>query len=444
MLYPRMAWKARTWIVALLGVLVVLLCWRFIVKPHEIKRLQRESVEKGRQLRLTFSSQIEHNLQAIQEIFFRVNDETAQEHSIIVNDIDVLFKNNPGLEFMMIPPMGLKKTVVLLNPYIPQTRTLQSKSQCDRRMREHPDLVKHYQQMLVIPMTDSLCVYDTRSHAIAIFNLNTIIKEHLQNEIMKGYFLALLDEATPQFVALDWNFFLAHQEFFHVFGEPWHIKIYPSKAYAEASLKHVFFIFCLTLGGFLGLFITWFIKYRWELIPLNSRYVNHLKRLALYDALTELPNRQHCLEYLNTKLKYSNRGTEYFSVCFLDCNHFKKINDKYGHHVGDLVLKNLASSVSRVIRCNDFFSRFSGDEFCLILDGTSSHEGVRIALDKIFEAISKPIYLEGNQINITLSIGVAVYPESGRSFDVLLRCADEAMYLAKKKKETNAYVIYLT
>lgn len=193
---------------------------------------------------------------------------------------------------------------------------------------------------------------------------------------------------------------------------------------------------------FCEFFFLWFLTFRWKLIPLKSRYVNQLKRLDRYDGLTDLPNRRYCLEHLNTILERSNRSSDHFSVCFLDCNKFKHLNDKYGHHVGDLVLKHLADTVSQVIRRKDFFSRFAGDEFCLILDGASSDEAIHTALTKIFEAVSVPVDLENNEIKVTLSIGVAIYPESGESANLLLKHADEAMYSAKKQKKKNAYAIY--
>jgi len=309
-------------------------------------------------------------------------------------------------------------------------------------MQAHPELINTYQNMQVISVKGSLCVYDTRSNMLAIFNLKTILEEDLKHEIMKGYFLALSDKITPNLVSPDWSVPLIHREFFQLLGGEWDIHIYPSKAYVEARVKRLYIVFCTTLGGLVSLFFFWFFKFRWQLVPINSRYVNQLKRLAKYDGLTELPNREYCLEHLNALIARSNRGSDHFSVCFLDCNKFKHINDTYGHHVGDLVLKHLAKFVSEVIRCNDFFSRFSGDEFCLILDGTSSEDAIKIVLDKIFKAVSMPMDFENNSIIMTVSIGVAIYPDSGRVAELLLKRADEAMYSAKTQTRTNAYAIY--
>jgi diguanylate cyclase (GGDEF)-like protein len=442
MVYPSIAWKARAWLVASLGALVILLSWHLMIKPYEMKRLQRASVATAQQLRVAFSSQVNQHLNAVKKTFSRMDHHDYRAYSDVVEDVNFQFEHNHGLEAMIFPAVGSKGSVALFNPHVTQTGVLTSQKQCDTLLQSHPELIRMYQDMQVIALDGSLCVYDTHSHMLAIFNLKTILDEDLKQEIMKGYFLALSDKITPEIVSPNWTFPLIHREFFQVLGAEWDINIYPSKAYVEACVKRAYIIFCTTLGGFVSLFCLWFLTFRWKLIPLNSRYVNQLKRLAQYDGLTELPNRRYCLDYLNTMIERSNRGSDHFSVCFLDCDKFKNINDKYGHHVGDLVLKHLAKSVSQVIRRNDLFARFAGDEFCLVLDGTSSEDAIQTALDKIFEAVSMPIYFEKHKIMITVSIGVAVYPESGQAADLLLKHADEAMYSAKKQKKKNAYVIY--
>lgn len=442
MVYPSINWKVKAWLAALLGMLIILLCWQFMVKPHEIKSLQRESAATARELRASFSSQVEHYVLRVKQFFSRVEPHDYHSYEKLVDDVHEQFKQYHGLEAVVFPSVGAKASVALFNPYIIRTGALTSKKQCDSFMQEHPELISTYQNMQVISVKGSLCVYDTGSNMLAIFNLKTILEEDLKHEMMKGYFLALSNKITPDLVSPDWSIPLVHREFFEFFGGEWDINIYPSKAYVEARVKRVYIIFCTVLGALMSLFFFWFLKFRWQLIPLNSCYVNQLERLAKYDGLTELPNREYCLDHLKTMLTRSNRGTDCFSVCFLDCNNFKQINDAYGHHVGDLALKHVAQAVSQVIRCNDFFSRFSGDEFCLILDGTASEKAIKAVLDKIFKALSIPMEFESHQIIMTVSIGVAMYPDSAQSAELLLKRADEAMYSAKTQIRTNAYAIY--
>lgn len=132
----------------------------------------------------------------------------------MVDHVNQQFKNNHGLEAVIFLPVGSKGSVVLLNPHATQTGLLTSKKQCDKLMREHPELVKTYQEMQVFSLDGSLCVYDLRSQMLAIFNLKTMLDEDLQQEIMKDYFLALSEKITPELVSPDWTIPLIHREIF--------------------------------------------------------------------------------------------------------------------------------------------------------------------------------------------------------------------------------------
>lgn len=125
----------------------------------------------------------------------------------------------------------------------------------------------------------------------------------------------------------------------------------------------------------------------------------------------------------------------------MDCDGFKQINDVHGHHAGDLVLRHISEQVLKLIRANDFFARFAGDEFCLILEGTTSKAALDIILSKILDAIATPLMVGEQSIRVTMSIGVAVYPKAGITSEVLLKHADKAMYAAKRHTK-NKYVIY--
>ena len=105
------------------------------------------------------------------------------------------------------------------------------------------------------------------------------------------------------------------------------------------------------------------------------------------------------------------------------------------------VLQHIATQVLGVIRANDFFARFSGDEFCLILENIISLHDLQVTLDKILKAVATPVLVGGSAIRMTMSLGVARYPEAGESGEILLQHADEAMYLAKRN-QNNHYVIY--
>lgn len=158
-----------------------------------------------------------------------------------------------------------------------------------------------------------------------------------------------------------------------------------------------------------------------------------LEMVANHDHLTKLPNRYLLLDRLGQAIASSHRNRTNFALCFIDLDGFKPVNDAYGHDAGDYVLKEVASRLTDCVRENDTVARIGGDEFVLILVDIEVINGIHITLERILEAIKKPIALpEEADIAISLSMGVTVFPEDSSSPEDLLNHADEAMYSAKK------------
>ena len=435
------SFKPLSWACALMGFVALFLGWKIIIKPHEMKRLQRGAVQTAERLRTDISEQVITDLASLEQIYIYIEQEQHKTPSTLIDALNLHFKRMHALESMMIPSRGIKGSLILSNPYGTYSGEFVSKKQCDQRVAEYPERVNVYKNMRVYPLDNVLCVYDPVLHMFAVLNLKVILEDYLKKERLKGYFLALFEDASSEISAPYWKISRVHHELFDFFGTHWSIKTYPSKAHVEASMRRDFVVFFLSITGLLGLYF-WWVWRRTRPAPADADYVTHLKQLALYDGLTNLPNRRHCLDHLNVVIKRAKRHRGRFAVCFMDCDGFKQINDEYGHPTGDAVLKHIADVMAQILRKNDFFARFSGDEFCLILEDTSSPEGIQACLDKVFEALSKPVLTMGYSISVTMSIGVAVYPESGNEADVLLKHADEAMYLAKRN-ESHAYIIYL-
>jgi len=156
-----------------------------------------------------------------------------------------------------------------------------------------------------------------------------------------------------------------------------------------------------------------------------------LKVLSETDSLTGLYNRQHLTERLKRLLASSRRSGRKFAVLMLDLDHFKKLNDAYGHLVGDEALKLIADILRHTLRKRDYAARFGGEEFLVLLPGADARRGEEIA-ERLRSVIAgKPLQLEDATLKITLSIGLAVYPEVGNDVDSLIRAADDALYKAK-------------
>jgi diguanylate cyclase (GGDEF)-like protein len=156
---------------------------------------------------------------------------------------------------------------------------------------------------------------------------------------------------------------------------------------------------------------------------------SELHRYAYQDGLTDLPNRRFFYEEIQTLISNDNTS---FALIFLDLDGFKDVNDSLGHDYGDLLLHHVANRLKACIKDEDIIARLGGDEFTLILKNANQTIAVKVA-DKIKQALLKPIQLKEETVCVTASIGITLYPEHGSTVEKLVKRADQAMYLSKKK-----------
>lgn len=157
-----------------------------------------------------------------------------------------------------------------------------------------------------------------------------------------------------------------------------------------------------------------------------------LSRLAHYDALTNIPNRILFRDRLEHAVKLSERGSNTFTLLFLDLDGFKQINDKFGHSVGDRLLQSCAERICQCIRKSDTVARIGGDEFTILLEHTDSTSNILRITKKIIRSIQRPHSIDNHEIFVGCSIGIAVYPNAGSDVETLQKHADMAMYEAKQ------------
>ncbi len=165
-------------------------------------------------------------------------------------------------------------------------------------------------------------------------------------------------------------------------------------------------------------------------------------QLAYNDTLTGLPNRKLMFDRMEQAIISAKRRPQKLAVLFLDLDSFKKVNDKFGHNVGDKLLIEVANGLKEVVqRGNDTVARIGGDEFLILLTDVSDKNNVEILIGKIFEKFSKPVSLElfHLEIKVNISIGVSIFPDHGKDSDTLISNADTAMYVVKKKGGKNKF-----
>jgi diguanylate cyclase (GGDEF)-like protein len=166
-----------------------------------------------------------------------------------------------------------------------------------------------------------------------------------------------------------------------------------------------------------------------------------VSRLANHDGLTGLPNRLLLGELLEKAILRAARHETMVAVFFLDLDNFKPINDRFGHHTGDLVLIEVAHRFKNALRAMDVIARVGGDEFVALLTDLQDFESTIVVAEKLMHTLNEPIFIENYPCNLGVSIGIALFPRDGKQSDDLLRKADEAMYEIKRKNK-NGYAFY--
>jgi len=156
-----------------------------------------------------------------------------------------------------------------------------------------------------------------------------------------------------------------------------------------------------------------------------------IKKESTHDSLTGLFNKSYLLEALTQHISLAKRHNTDLSVLFLDIDNFKEINDTFGHHTGDIVLKNVAHTISRGMRASDIIARFGGDEFVILMPNTYKTNALLLS-ERLRKAVKqKTITIKGITRKITVSGGVASFPIDARKAENLLNLADSALYRAK-------------
>src|SRR3954470_1337016 len=173
----------------------------------------------------------------------------------------------------------------------------------------------------------------------------------------------------------------------------------------------------------------------------NARSVERIQELTVTDDCTGLFNARHLYKVLEAEVYRSARFGYEFSVIFLDLDHFKNVNDTYGHLVGSKLLQEIGFKIKSQLRLIDYAFRYGGDEFVILLPQTDKHSALVVA-KRIQEMMRKTVFLaeDGLNLNVRCSMGLATYPEDAKSSHEIIRQADEMMYMVKNSSRDNIAV----
>ncbi|NQY26324.1 MAG: EAL domain-containing protein [Piscirickettsiaceae bacterium] len=175
-------------------------------------------------------------------------------------------------------------------------------------------------------------------------------------------------------------------------------------------------------------------------ITLIKEHQGQLERNAHYDLLTNLPNRVLLADRLSQAMLQCSRHEQSLAVVFLDLDGFKAVNDAHGHDVGDELLIALSLRMKEALREGDTLARFGGDEFVAVLADLAKVEDCEPVLERLLLAASEPVTVDDIVLNVSASIGVTLYPQDSADADILLRHADQAMYVAKESGKNHYHL----
>ncbi len=165
-----------------------------------------------------------------------------------------------------------------------------------------------------------------------------------------------------------------------------------------------------------------------------------LKHAAFHDLLTELPNRRYLVERCESALAHAERHNESVALMLIDLDHFKPINDRFGHAAGDLMLQVIAKRLREHVRAGDAVARLGGDEFAALICGSDAEGQAREIAARLLAELSEPVHYGAERLRVTISIGVALYPSHADNFTGLYKIADQSLYRVKELGRSGARV----
>ena len=173
-------------------------------------------------------------------------------------------------------------------------------------------------------------------------------------------------------------------------------------------------------------------KRSWRPPASAERHEERLHRQANFDALTGLANRSLFFDRLNQALLHARRHGLTAALLFVDLNHFKSVNDSYGHVAGDQLLTQIAAALTATVRREDTVARLGGDEFAILLPQIDTHQHAALLAEKVLAVVSRPYPVDGGQATISAAIGVALSSDCAGDGASFVKCADMAMFRCKK------------
>ncbi len=321
----------------------------------------------------------------------------------------------------------------LHKPFKIEIACLRINNLLERESMRRDLVIKEQQQRLAVSVFnyshDGIMVSNTDNQLIDVNHSFSRITGYQANEVLgKNPRILQSGQQSDKFYQEMWSYLLKHD---YWSGEFWN-KHKDGHLFAVQSSIAVI----RNEKGHIDHYISIFSD-----ITLRKSHDETLKRIAYFDELTGIPNRTLLTDRLTQGIAQSVRNKKTMALCFLDLDGFKHVNDQFGHDVGDKLLIESTQRIGRCLRKVDTLARIGGDEFVVLLLGLRSDDEYIISVERILNVLQQPFLIDENSINISGSIGVTLFPQNDNDSDILLRHADQAMYIAKQKGK-NQYHLF--
>lgn len=227
---------------------------------------------------------------------------------------------------------------------------------------------------------------------------------------------------------------ISANEYMVVAGHTWMLAMGANKEFAtrfDRTATTVIAVTGICLSFSLTLLAWLMATGRARALRLAASMTEELRHVAQHDPLTGLPNRALFSDRVNQELARAKRNDGHFALIFIDLDSFKPVNDNFGHAVGDLLLQQVARRIEATIRGSDTVGRIGGDEFVVLMSSLTGGDAALGLAEKIRQTVRQPYAVDGHELTISSSLGVAIYPDDGTDEPTLTKSADGAMYRAK-------------
>ena len=445
--------KNGLFIATLFGVCSFLLFSLFSIafKSNEIQRDEQISKLQGNVLSDKIKNTMDESYENIEGTLGLLSQTFHNNHSVLLSVIKQQFKRTPYIEAFYLDYNNQSFPIKSYREDYLNLKVEKIMQRCRNYVNDNKTEKTH-----IVTSSFYNCIFSKEDNSFVVINLETLLNSLWSKQYLIDNFGVKIQRNNITIFKKDIvktaskeHVYKAQKEI-EAMGIMWNVTYYLDATYFQENQIELPVLF-FTFGLIISLIMVMLVRskqvsyYRLESLKKTynalKRAESKLKYMVKFDQLTDIANRGTLLDSLKKEIKRAHRQNENLAILFVDIDNFKNVNDIYGHHVGDLLLKSVANRLCSVIRGADYIARLSGDEFSIILTGFKNINGIEIGASRCIEVFKKPIEVEGKKIDISVSIGISVYPYCGKTPDELIQKADSAMYRAKEKGKNN-FVVY--